>query len=120
MEQLLPNVADIQYMPTVRAFKRLIESYQLQRKYEKFDKWPAVLSDYQLADDGCDPFGLGRTINQLDPLFREIIIKSFFYKKQDIAVMYDLPYEIAQFKRLKKKAVIEVAALLEIVVLKQA
>ncbi|WP_239256913.1 hypothetical protein [Listeria ilorinensis] len=118
MEQLMPRAADIQYISTVRAFKQLIESYQLERKHQNFDKWPVVLNNYQLADDGCDPFHLGRTINQLDPLFREIIIKSFFYKKQDVAVMYDLPYEIAQFKRLKKKAVIEATILLEIIVLK--
>ncbi|HBM3521502.1 TPA: transcriptional regulator, partial [Listeria innocua] len=45
-----------------------------------------------------------------------ILIKCYIDKQKDIATMMELPYEIAQFKRIKKQAVLSLAEDLEIIV----
>lgn len=57
-------------------------------------------------------------LNQMDDLYRTILMECYVERKQDVAVMMDLPYEIAQFKRIKKRAVLELATLMGILVRK--
>ncbi|NVS31545.1 ArpU family transcriptional regulator [Listeria monocytogenes] len=54
----------------------------------------------------------------MDDLYRTILMECYVERKQDVAVMMDLPYEIAQFKRIKKRAVLEIATLMGILVRK--
>lgn len=42
-------------------------------------------------------------LNQMDDLYRTILMECYVERKQDVAVMMDLPYEIAQFKRIKNE-----------------
>ncbi|HDT9746996.1 TPA: hypothetical protein REC65_003050, partial [Listeria monocytogenes] len=42
----------------------------------------------------------------------------FLHNQQDVDIMIDIPYEVAQYKREKKAAVIELATTLDIEVLK--
>ncbi|MCH2757936.1 hypothetical protein K3V88_14695, partial [Listeria monocytogenes] len=40
-------------------------------------------------------------LNQMYDLYRTILMECYVERKQDVEVMMDLPYEIAQFKRIK-------------------
>ncbi|EAF5657251.1 transcriptional regulator [Listeria innocua] len=55
-------------------------------------------------------------LNTMKPLYRFILIKCYIDKQKDIATMMEVPYEIAQFKRIKKQAVLSLAKELEIIV----
>ncbi|HCJ4478241.1 TPA: hypothetical protein NR445_002209, partial [Listeria innocua] len=57
-------------------------------------------------------------LNQMDDLYRKILIECYVEKEKDIAVMMSLPYEIAQFKRIKRRAVLELAIIMGILVRK--
>ncbi|OFE57443.1 ArpU family transcriptional regulator [Listeria monocytogenes] len=49
-------------------------------------------------------------------LHRFILIKCYIDKQKDIITMMEIPYEIAQFKRIKKHAVLNLAEKLELIV----
>ncbi|PDA98087.1 hypothetical protein A4Q28_12350, partial [Listeria monocytogenes] len=56
-------------------------------------------------------------LNQLEHIHRKILFEKFIHNLQDITIMLDIPYEERQYKREKRKAVIELATTLGIEVL---
>lgn len=55
-------------------------------------------------------------LNDMKALHRFILIKCYIDKQKDILTMMEIPYEIAQFKRIKKHAVLSLAEKLEMIV----
>lgn len=55
-------------------------------------------------------------LNDMKALHRFILIKCYIDKQKDILTMLEMPYEIAQFKRIKKHAVLSLAEKLEMIV----
>ncbi|EHZ2232754.1 transcriptional regulator [Listeria monocytogenes] len=55
-------------------------------------------------------------LNDMKVLHRFILIKCYIDKQKDIITMMEIPYEIAQFKRIKKQAVLNLAEKLEMIV----
>lgn len=58
-------------------------------------------------------------LNDMKALHRFILIKCYIDKQKDIITMMEIPYEIAQFKRIKKHAVLSLAEKLEMIVEKK-
>lgn len=58
-------------------------------------------------------------LNQLEHIHRKILFEKFIHNYQDIVIMIDIPYEERQYKREKRKAVIELATTLGVEVLKK-
>lgn len=56
-------------------------------------------------------------LNQLDHIHRKILFEKYIHNYQDVVIMIDIPYEERQYKREKRKAVIELATTLNIEVL---
>ncbi|MBC1885833.1 transcriptional regulator [Listeria seeligeri] len=54
----------------------------------------------------------------MDGLYRSVLVNCYIERKKNVAVMVVLPYEIAQFKRIKKRAVLALATEMGIVVRK--
>ncbi|EJT8157601.1 transcriptional regulator [Listeria monocytogenes] len=55
-------------------------------------------------------------LNDMEALHRFILIKCYIDKQKDIITMMEIPYEIAQFNRIKKHAVLNLAEKLEMIV----
>lgn len=58
-------------------------------------------------------------INNMDELYRLILINYYVNKKRDVAISMEINYGIAQYKRIKKKAVIYLAMAIGVVAEKQ-
>ncbi|KGL40505.1 hypothetical protein EP56_12570 [Listeriaceae bacterium FSL A5-0209] len=139
----LPQASDIDYIGTVRALKKFFEDYKILRLKAGALILPSVTTTYtitppsfsnqfnskvedavihnidniQTAQDAVKKYDV--IINQLDHIQRKIIIECFIHDSRDIDVMIDMPYEEAQYKREKRKGVIQLATTLGIEVLKQ-
>ncbi|EKY3939708.1 transcriptional regulator [Listeria innocua] len=118
----------IDYIKTVQNVKRFFEEFQ----YLVFLLGPrnkiqlnseGIVEKKLITDDSSDITAIGKLVqlyteilNTMKPLHRFILIKFYIDKQKDIATMMELPYEIAQFKRIKKQAVLSLAEELEIIV----
>ncbi|EAD5686705.1 TPA: ArpU family phage packaging/lysis transcriptional regulator [Listeria innocua] len=118
----------IDYIKTVQNVKRFFEEFQ----YLVFLLGPrnkiqlnseGIVEKKLITDDSSDITAIGKLVqlyteilNTMKPLHRFILIKCYIDKQKDIATMMELPYEIAQFKRIKKQAVLSLAEDLEIIV----
>lgn len=134
---VLPENKEINYIKTVQEVKRFFADFQRFRMICGLSQKP------KLEKNGCLEEPVFNTItfsarhdkeliheaqwlvekyttilNQMDALYRTILLSCYIERKQDVAIMMDLPYEIAQFKRIKKRAVLELAAVLGILVRK--
>ncbi|EUJ51809.1 ArpU family phage packaging/lysis transcriptional regulator [Paenilisteria rocourtiae] len=139
----LPRANDIDYINTVRALKQFFKDYKILRVKAGERKFPTLTTTYtitppvfsnqfnskvedaaihnidtvQVAQDVVKKYDV--IINQLEHFQRKIIIECFIHDSRDIDVMIDMPYEEAQYKREKRKGVIQLATTLGIEVLKQ-
>ncbi|HHQ1011030.1 TPA: ArpU family phage packaging/lysis transcriptional regulator [Listeria innocua] len=82
-----------------------------------------IIEEKLVTDDSSYLTAIGKLVqlyteilNTMKSLHRFILIKCYIDKQKDIATMMELPYEIAQFKRIKKQAVLSLAEDLEIIV----
>lgn len=134
---VLPESKDIHYIKTVRAVKQFFADFQRFRVISGLPQKPFV------EKNGCLETPIFNTVafsarhekeviyeacwlveqyttmlNQMEALHRRILIDCYIERKQDVAIMMDLPYEIAQFKRIKKRAVLEFASVVGVLVRK--
>ncbi|EAG1710697.1 hypothetical protein BBW87_08735 [Listeria monocytogenes] len=123
---VLPENKDINYIKTVQEVKRFFADFERFRVITGLSKKPqfepvafsarhnkeVILEARWLVEKYTE------MLNQMDDLYRTILMECYVERKQDVAVMMDLPYEIAQFKRIKKRAVLEIATLMGILVRK--
>ncbi|EAE2723140.1 hypothetical protein AWK91_15080 [Listeria monocytogenes] len=138
----LPQVDKIDYIKTVRALKEFFRKYKALRVMAGERKYPTLTTTYTItppnfgnefhskveeaAIHNVDNVHAAQVavkkydviINQLEAIHRKIILESFLHDQQDVDIMIDIPYEIAQYKREKRAAVIELATTLDIEVLK--
>ncbi|MBC1375955.1 hypothetical protein HCB45_10085 [Listeria sp. FSL L7-0091] len=134
---VLPENKDINYIKTVHEVKRFFVDFERFRMITGLSKKPHVLRDGFLEEPQFERVGFSarynkeiifearwlvekytEMLNQMDELYRTILMECYVERKQDVAIMMDLPYEIAQFKRIKKRAVIELATIMGILVRK--
>ncbi|EJE1215426.1 hypothetical protein M4H13_002074 [Listeria monocytogenes] len=144
MEQLfkLPQVEDIDYIETVRAVRSFFKDYLMLRVIAGDRKLPTMTTTYKItppnfsnefhskvedaAIHNVDKVHVAQEavkkydaiFNQLCHIHRKILIEKYIYDYQDKKIMLDIPYEERQYKREKRKAVIELATTLNIAVLK--
>ncbi len=144
MEQLfkLPQVEDIDYIETVRAVRSFFKDYLMLRVIAGDRKLPTMTTTYKItppnfsnefhskvenaAIHNVDTVHAAQEavkkydaiFNQLCHIHRKILIEKYIYDYQDKKIMLDIPYEERQYKREKRKAVIELATTLNIAVLK--
>jgi ArpU family phage transcriptional regulator len=139
----LPQTDEIDYIKTVQALKQFFTDYKRLRLIAgEARKLPTMTTMYKITpptfsnqfhskvEDAAlhnidkitaaqeEIWKYSNIINQLDQIKRKIIIEFFLYGYRDIDIMIDIPYEEAQYKREKRKAVIELATTLQIEVLK--
>ncbi|EAE4361445.1 hypothetical protein D5L19_14425 [Listeria monocytogenes] len=143
MEQLfnLPQVEDINYIQTVRAVKKFFKNYLTLRVMAGSRKLPTLTTTYKItppnfgnefhskvedaAIHNVDNVHAAQeavkrydaVLNQLDHIHRKILFEKYIHNYQDVVIMIDIPYEERQYKREKRKAVIELATTLNIEVL---
>ncbi|EAE1301294.1 hypothetical protein M9749_001808 [Listeria monocytogenes] len=134
---VLPENKDIDYIKTVHQVKRFFADFERFRMIAGLSKKPHLLRNGFLEVPQFEPVAFSarhnkevilearwlvekytEMLNQMDDLYRTILMECYVERKQDVAVMMDLPYEIAQFKRIKKRAVLELATLMGILVRK--
>ncbi|EDN9404493.1 hypothetical protein SD231_002557 [Listeria monocytogenes] len=134
---VLPENKDINYIKTVHEVKRFFADFERFRMITGLSKNPHLLRNGFLEEPQFEPVAFSarhnkevilearwlvekytEMLNQMDDLYRTILMECYVERKQDVAVMMDLPYEIAQFKRIKKRAVLELATLMGILVRK--
>ncbi|EAD5704510.1 ArpU family phage packaging/lysis transcriptional regulator [Listeria innocua] len=134
---VLPENKDINYIKTVQEVKRFFADFQRFRVITGLSQKPFIESNGLLETPhfGSVAFSARHNIelikearllvqrytemlNQMDDLYRKILIECYVEKEKDIAVMMSLPYEIAQFKRIKRRAVLELAIIMGILVRK--
>ncbi|EAK9513460.1 hypothetical protein FCW16_09210 [Listeria monocytogenes] len=134
---VLPENKDINYIKTVHEVKRFFADFERFRMITGLSKKPHLLRNGFLEEPQFEPVAFSarhnkevilearwlvekytEMLNQMDDLYRTILMECYVERKQDVAVMMDLPYEIAQFKRIKKRAVLELATLMGIFVRK--
>ncbi|MBC1807717.1 hypothetical protein HCJ40_11885 [Listeria sp. FSL L7-0993] len=134
---ILPENKDINYIKTVQEVKRFFADFQRFRVIAGLSKKPFLLKDGFLEEPHFGTLAFSarhnkevimearwlvekytETLNQMDDLYRNILLECYVEQKQDVAVMMELPYEIAQFKRIKKRAVLELATIMGILVRK--
>ncbi|EAD5507312.1 hypothetical protein GCV84_08930 [Listeria monocytogenes] len=134
---VLPENKDINYIKTVHEVKRFFADFERFRVITGLSKKPHLLRNGFLEEPQFEPVAFSarhnkevilearwlvekytEMLNQMDDLYRTILMECYVERKQDVAVMMDLPYEIAQFKRIKKRAVLEIATLTGILVRK--
>ncbi|MCD2253802.1 ArpU family phage packaging/lysis transcriptional regulator [Listeria marthii] len=134
---ILPENKDINYIKTVQEVKRFFADFQRFRVIAGLSKKPFLLRGRFLEEPHFGTLGFSArhnkevimearwlvekytaTLNQMDDLYRNILLECYVEQKQDVAVMMDLPYEIAQFKRIKKRAVLELATIMGLLVRK--
>ncbi|EAC8843104.1 hypothetical protein AFW95_08515 [Listeria monocytogenes] len=137
----LPQTKDINYMETVRAVKQFFKDYLMLRVMAGDRKFPTMTTMYKItppnfgnefhskvedaAIHNVDNVHAAQEavkkydaiLNQLVHIHRKILIEKYIYDYQDKTIMNDIPYEERQYKREKKKAVIELATILGIEVL---
>ncbi|EGH8246295.1 hypothetical protein MO224_000034 [Listeria monocytogenes] len=144
MEQLfnIPSVEDINYIQTVRAIKKFFKDYLMLRVMAGSHKLPNITSTYKITPpDFSNEFHskvedaaihnvdnvhaaqeaikrYDAILNQLNHIHRKILFEKYIHNYQDVVIMIDIPYEVAQYKREKRAAVIELATTLNIEVLK--
>ncbi|MCG3343996.1 hypothetical protein JI533_10315 [Listeria monocytogenes] len=137
----LPQVDKIDYIKTVRALKDFFRKYKALRVMAGERKLPTLTTTYTVtppnfgnefhskveeaaihnvdnvhaAQEAVKKYDV--IINQLEAIHRKIILESFLHNQQDVDIMIDIPYEERQYKREKRKAVIELATTLNIEVL---
>ncbi|EMS9062420.1 hypothetical protein WLF45_001643 [Listeria monocytogenes] len=134
---VLPENKDINYIKMVQEVKRFFADFERFRMITGLSKKPQLLRNGFLEEPQFAPVAFSarynkevilearwlvekytEMLNQMDDLYRTILMECYVERKQDVAVMMDLPYEIAQFKRIKKRAVLEIATLMGILVRK--
>lgn len=132
---VLPENKEINYIKTVQEVKRFFADFQRFRVISGLPQKPFLEKNGQLEEPIFSTVAFSArhakevidearwlvekytaTLNQMDALHRTILLDCYIERKQDVAIMMDLPYEIAQFKRIKKRAVLELAAVLGILV----
>lgn len=132
---VLPENKEINYIKTVQEVKRFFADFQRFRVISGLSQKPFLEKNGQLEEPIFSTVAFSArhakevidearwlvekytaTLNQMDALHRTILLDCYIERKQDVAIMMDLPYEIAQFKRIKKRAVLELAAVLGILV----
>ncbi|HAM1773259.1 TPA: hypothetical protein H9474_001354 [Listeria monocytogenes] len=137
----LPQVEDINYIQTVRAVRKFFKDYLMLRVMAGNRKFPTMTTMYKItppnfgnefhskvedaAVHNVDNVHAAQEavkkydaiLNQLVHIHRKILIEKYIYDYQDKIIMNDIPYEERQYKREKKKAVIELATILGIEVL---
>ncbi|CAK19527.1 hypothetical protein HBP72_02615 [Listeria welshimeri] len=134
---VLPENKDINYIKTVHEVKRFFTDFQRFRVIAGLSQKPCLTMNGFLEECqfGSVAFAARHNkeviaearwlvqkytekLNQMDGLYRKILLECYIERKQDVAIMMDLPYEIAQFKRIKKRAVLELASIMGILVRK--
>ncbi|HAA0649624.1 transcriptional regulator [Listeria innocua] len=118
----------IDYIKTVQNVKRFFEEFQYlvfllgPRNKIKLNS-EGIIEEKLVIGDCSYLTAIGKLVqlyteilNTMKPLYRFILIKCYIDKQKDIATMMEVPYEIAQFKRIKKQAVLSLAKELEIIV----
>lgn len=134
---VLPENKDINYIKTVHEVKRFFTDFQRFRAIAGLSQKPCLTNNGLLEECqfGSVAFAARHNkeviaearwlvqkytekLNQMDRLYRKILLECYIERKQDVAIMMDLPYEIAQFKRIKKRAVLELASIMGILVRK--
>ncbi|EJD3905647.1 ArpU family phage packaging/lysis transcriptional regulator [Listeria monocytogenes] len=139
----LPQIEDINYIQTVRAVRKFFKDYLTLRLMAGDRKFPTMTTMYKItppnfgnefhskvedaAIHNVDNVHAAQEaikkydaiLNQLEHIHRKILVEKYIYDYQDITIMIDIPYEERQYKREKRKAVIELATTLGIEVLKQ-
>ncbi|HAC1754884.1 TPA_asm: hypothetical protein GI949_07850 [Listeria monocytogenes] len=137
----LPQIEDINYIQTVRAVRKLFKDYLTLRVMAGDRKFPTMTTMYKItppnfgnefhskvedaAIHNVDNVHAAQEavkkydaiLNQLEHIHRKILFEKFIHNLQDITIMLDIPYEERQYKREKRKAVIELATTLGIEVL---
>ncbi|EAD2123834.1 TPA: ArpU family phage packaging/lysis transcriptional regulator [Listeria monocytogenes] len=137
----LPQVEDINYIQTVRAVRKFFKDYLMLRVMAGDRKFPTMTTMYKItppnfgnefhskvedaAVHNVDNVHAAQEavkkydaiLNQLVHIHRKILIEKYIYDYQDKIIMNDIPYEERQYKREKRKAVIELATTLGIEVL---
>ncbi|MBC1996720.1 transcriptional regulator [Listeria marthii] len=58
-------------------------------------------------------------LNTMNPLHRYVLVKCYVDKQKDDTTLIELPYKSAQYKKIKKQAVLALAEELEIIVEKK-
>ncbi|MBM5603949.1 hypothetical protein D8X85_00150 [Listeria seeligeri] len=122
---------NIDYIKTVQKVKHFFEEFQQLRYVSGLTLKPQLSSDgfleepvFPVRDDEkiMNEARLvkeyTKVLNQMDKLYRNILVSCYIERKKNVAVMLELPYEIAQFKRIKKRAVLALATEMGIVVRK--
>ncbi|EAF1189776.1 hypothetical protein CHN66_06000 [Listeria monocytogenes] len=143
MEQLfnLPEVKDINYIRTRKAIEKFFNDYLLMRLMAGSCKLPTMTTTYKItpptfsnefhskvedaAIHNVDNVHTAQEsvkryeaiLNQLDHMHRKILFEKYIHGYQDKEIMLDIPYEVRQYRREKRKAVIELATALGIEVL---
>ncbi|EAA0276741.1 hypothetical protein ARW55_13700 [Listeria monocytogenes] len=131
---------DIDYIATVRNVKRFFKEFQQLRVVSGLSAKIRLRNDGYLEGPNFKSFHLNSQIkhdkqviigaqglvnrftevlNGIDDLQRLILIRYFIDGKQDVAIALETNYGIAQYKRIKRKSVIELATRIEVVVRKQ-
>ncbi|AIS58610.1 ArpU family phage packaging/lysis transcriptional regulator [Listeria ivanovii] len=132
---ILPESKDINYIKTVQEVKRFFADFQRFRVISGLPQKPFLKKNGQLEEPIFSTVAFSvrhakekmnearwlvkkytKILNQMDALYRTILLDCYIERKQDVAIMMDLPYEIAQFKRIKKRAVLEIATVVGILV----
>ncbi|MCD2247799.1 hypothetical protein LAX74_000550 [Listeria marthii] len=137
----LPQTKDINYMETVRAVKKFFKDYLTLRLMAGDRKFPTMTTMYTItppnfgnefhskvedaaihnvdnvhaAQEAVEKYDA--ILNQLEHIHRKILFEKFIHNYPDMTIMLDIPYEERQYKREKRKAVIELATTLGIEVL---
>lgn len=127
---------NIDYIKTVQKVKHFFEEFQQLRYVSGLTLKPQLSSDgfleepvfeepvFPVRDDEKIMSEARlvkeytKVLNQMDKLYRNILVSCYIERKKNVAVMLELPYEIAQFKRIKKRAVLALATEMGIVVRK--
>ncbi|AHI54727.1 ArpU family phage packaging/lysis transcriptional regulator [Listeria ivanovii] len=134
---VLPESKDINYIKTVQEVKRFFADFQRFRVISGLPQKPFLEKNGQLEEAIFNTVAFSARhakevmneaqclvekytmiLNQMDALYRTILLDCYIERKQDVAIMMNLPYEIAQFKRIKKRAVLEIATVVGILVRK--
>ncbi|EAE6700107.1 hypothetical protein BG453_02975 [Listeria monocytogenes] len=111
---VLPENKDINYIKTVQEVKRFFADFERFRVITGLSKKPHLLRNGFLEEPQFAPVAFSarhnkevilearwlvekytEMLNQMDDLYRTILMECYVERKQDVAVMMDLPYEIA-------------------------
>lgn len=131
---------DIDYIATVRNVKQFFKEFQQLRVVSGLSAKIRLRNDGYLEEPNFRSFhlnsqirhgkqviigaqglvnGFTEALNGMDELQRLILIRCYIDGKRDMAIALETNYGIAQYKRIKRKSVIELATRVGVVVKKQ-